>query len=215
MKGNYDLVIIYYQKQSQRIIQINNYVPNLTLPIITNESSFYISRKTKIKVIDPNIKLHEYSYDIVHGIFHIANNMIGELQLKKINLERDRINAIEDLWLDIQCTIETYKSSYSFNPLLNKLIEVNQTLGLQLAQQYPIKRDKFLKKNIIDIEIEHQLTAEGLDELYKRCYIMYSDISDNIKESENPYETLTKNKRAYFSPIFGQTGSSLPGSDPT
>lgn len=215
MNGNYDLVILYYLKDSERIIQINKYVPNLTNPIVTDHSKFHITRKTKIKSIDLNKELYEYRYDTVNGISYIESNTISNVQLDKINLEKNRINAIEDLWLDIQCIIETYKLTYGFNPLLNKIIEVNQNLGLQLAHQYPIKEDKFLKKNIIDIEIEHQLTAEGLDELYKRCYIMYSDISKNIKTSEHPYETFTKNKRAYFGPIFGQTGSSLPGSDPT
>jgi hypothetical protein len=205
MSSKYDLVIIYIHKASGRIIKIDDYYKNQTLPIFTPNSIFVIYRKSKLN-IDADKNLYNYSYVWTSGVYYIPD-MITDKRIKEIELEKLKIDAIEELWLDILTSIEQYKATNLFNPLIEKISSTNRNAALDITVNFSRTIPLFCPKSFEEQDIKDKLTKEGFDELCKRCYIMFTEISNKIQESENPYETFKQARRSYFYPIFEQTGT--------
>ena len=205
MSSKYDLVIIYIHKPSGRIIKINDYYVNQTIPIFNTNTFFVVYRKSKIR-IDPTKQLYNYGYAWSSGVFVIPD-LITNKRIKEIKLEEVRLDTIEELWLDILTTIENYKATYSLNPLIEQIRKHDRNSALEINGNFPIIVPLYAQKTFEEQDIQDRLTTEGLDELCKRCYIMYADLANKIKESETPYETFKQARRSYFYPIFEQTGT--------
>ena len=205
MLSKYDLIIIYIHRQSARIIKIDDYHKNQTLPIFTPNSMFVIYRKSKLN-IDPDKHLYNYGYVWTSGVYYIPD-MITEKRIKEIELEKIKIDVIEELWLDVITSIEQYKATNLFNPLIEKISNTDRNAALDINVNFPTTVPVYGPKTLEEQDIKDKLTKEGLDELCKRCYIMFAEISNKIKESENPHETFKQARRSYFYPIFEQTGT--------
>lgn len=205
--SKYDLVIVYIHRPSGRIVKIDDYYPTYTIPMFNTYTDFTISRKSKI-TISPEKELYNYGYSWSAGVYAIPD-MITQKRIKEIRLEKDKLDVLEELWVDILTGIENYKATYFLNPLIRQLQDTDRASALALNGNYPITVPSFSVKTFKEQDIQEKLTAEGLDELCKRCYIMYAEIGNKIKESENPYETFKQARRSYFYPIFEQTGKEL------
>lgn len=205
--SKYDLVIVYIHRPSERIVKIDDYYPTHTTPVFNTNTYFTISRKSKITVSSEK-EVYNYGYSWSAGVFAIPD-MITKKRIEEIKLEKDKLDVLEELWLDILVSIENYKATYFLNPLIRQLRDTDRDAALALNGNYPITVPSFSVKTFKEQDIQDQLTAEGLDELCKRCYIMYAEIGNKIKESENPYETFKQARRRYFYPLFEQTGTEL------
>lgn len=212
MSSKYDLVIIYIHKPSGRIIKIDDYYAGRTVPIFNTNTTFVVHRKSRIN-IDPEKELYNYGHVWSAGVY-IIPDMITAKRIREIELEKIRLDVLEDLWLDVAATIENYRAMYSLNPLIEQLRARDRNTALEINGNYPITVPSFSTKTFEEQDIQDRLTTEGLDELCKRCYIMYSDLANKIKKSETPYETFKQARRSYFYPIFEQTGAELFGDTP-
>jgi len=207
ISSKYDLVIIYNHKASRRIVKIDDYFPNYTTPIFNTHTEFFVSRRSKI-IIDPTKELYNYGYSWSDGVFNIPDTITNK-RIKEIELEKDKLDVLEELWLDILTGIEGYKAAYFLNPLIRQIKDTDKLSAIELKLNHPNLVPAFSAKTFEEVDMEDQLTTKGLDELCKRCYIMYSDLANKIKESETPYETFKQARRSYFYPIFEQTGTEL------
>lgn len=206
MSSKYDLVIVYIHRKSGRIVKIDDYIEDVTQPIFTSETSFLIYRKSKIKIAEGK-KLYNYGYTWSAGVYYIPD-MITEKRLKEIELENARIDAIEELWFDILVTVKTYKALNFFNPYVGHLKNNHKDEAFKLTTQFGNRPNKlFGPSDLESTAIKDQLIQDGLDELYRRSYIMYSEIARKINQSEEPYEELKQARRSYFNPVFEQTGT--------
>jgi DNA-directed RNA polymerase subunit L len=200
ISSKYDLIVIYFYKGfNNRVIKIDDYIINQTVPIISPKSKFVVTRKSKF-VLDTNKELYNYGYR-PEGVY-IIDEPATENQIAAIELEKIKLNILEDAWMDIITTIEQYKSSYLFNPLIEHLIKTDRDLALNLSLQHPIDPNSYIEKTINEIDIQEKLTKEGIDELSKRCYTMFCEIYKKIQESDTPVKTFESIRNFYWHPNF-------------